>query len=259
MNEKTNLKNTGDDQSNLEKRYATARNVAIALNLPSHPAPTTCAAGTKNDGLPSRPSCFDALGDLPEAERFDDLWDSDSVRIRTRNIPSAYARQMRCLDDDSWHFGYVRNWEPQVLTASKRTDHTEISRRRFTETEPATVESISRLYRLSKDGVSNTLRAGTDSARGAFTSPRPIHYNRLSPLSQHAPRHLSTSATWTSYAWTRPTLPNTGVFQTPLPAATKRTARGTGSISGTWDNWRRGRGSLTPFAPFRSKYPKRRR
>jgi len=24
--------------------------------------------------------------------------------------------------------------------------------------------------------VSNTLRAGTDAARGAFTSPRPIHY-----------------------------------------------------------------------------------
>jgi len=85
---------------------------------------------------------------------------------------------VRCLDDDSWHFGYVRNWEPQVLTASKRTDHTEISRRRFAETEPATVEPTSRLYRLSKDGVSNTLRAGTDSARGAFTSPRPIHYEK---------------------------------------------------------------------------------
>jgi len=179
---------------------------------------------------------------------------------------------LRCLDDDSWHFGYVRNWEPQVLTASKRTDHTEISRRRFAETEPATVEPTSRLYRLSKDGVSNTLRAGTDSARGAFTSPRPIHYewrvytvfptgsastkpngtergksgtpshlpslallpqalSRLSPLSQHAPRHLSTSVTWTSCAWTCPTLPSTGVFRTQSPAATARAARGTGSLS----------------------------
>jgi DNA (cytosine-5)-methyltransferase 1 len=27
-------------------------------------------------------------------------------------------------------------------------------------------------------GISNTLRAGTDSARGAFTSPRPIHFEK---------------------------------------------------------------------------------
>ncbi len=31
--------------------------------------------------------------------------------------------------------------------------------------------------KLPASGVSNTLRAGTDAARGAFTSPRPIHYN----------------------------------------------------------------------------------
>jgi DNA (cytosine-5)-methyltransferase 1 len=38
------------------------------------------------------------------------------------------------------------------------------------------VEPISRFFKLSPDGVSNTLRAGTDGARGAFTSPRPIHF-----------------------------------------------------------------------------------
>jgi DNA (cytosine-5)-methyltransferase 1 len=38
------------------------------------------------------------------------------------------------------------------------------------------VEPISRFFKLSPDGLSNTLRAGTDGARGAFTSPRPIHY-----------------------------------------------------------------------------------
>ena len=37
-------------------------------------------------------------------------------------------------------------------------------------------EPISRFYKLSPKGLSNTLRAGTDGARGAFTSPRPIHY-----------------------------------------------------------------------------------
>ncbi len=37
-------------------------------------------------------------------------------------------------------------------------------------------EPVSRFYRLAPNGLSNTLRAGTDGARGAFTSPRPIHH-----------------------------------------------------------------------------------
>ena len=83
---------------------------------------------------------------------------------------------MRCLDNDAWHYGYPREWDPSCLTSSMRTSHTDISRRRFARTPPGQVEPISRFFKLAKNGVSNTLRAGTDSARGAFTSPRPIHY-----------------------------------------------------------------------------------
>src|SRR5260370_20529176 len=63
-----------------------------------------------------------------------------------------------------------------MLTWSARTTPIEISRGRFAETEPGDVEPISRFFKLAPDGLSNTLRAGTDGARGAFTSPRPIHY-----------------------------------------------------------------------------------
>ncbi|MCB1089134.1 MAG: DNA cytosine methyltransferase, partial [Verrucomicrobiae bacterium] len=63
-----------------------------------------------------------------------------------------------------------------VLTSSARTEHSSISKRRFLETEPGSVEPISRFFKLDPEGVSNTLRAGTDAARGAFTSPRPVHY-----------------------------------------------------------------------------------
>src|SRR5690606_34972430 len=49
-------------------------------------------------------------------------------------------------------------------------------RRRFSETAEGEIEPISRLFKLPSTGVSNTLRAGTDGARGAFTSPRPIHF-----------------------------------------------------------------------------------
>lgn len=123
------------------------------------------------------PTCKDALDDLPNAEDFEELTGSDSVQTHADPADlSAYAREMRCLSNDAWHYGHVRDWDPQTLTASLRTAHTVISRRRFRDTPPATVEPISRFYKLAADGVSNTLRAGTDSARGAFTSPRPIHY-----------------------------------------------------------------------------------
>lgn len=146
------------------------------LPLPSYPDAQTVAAGRANGGLPSGPSCKDALDDLPDAERFAQLKECDEVRTEAWGEPSAYARKLRCLDNEAWGFGYPRRWDPSVLTSSMRTEHTEISRRRFAETAPGEVEPISRFFKLSPHGVSNTLRAGTDSARGAFTSPRPIHY-----------------------------------------------------------------------------------
>ncbi len=142
-----------------------ARDVAV----PRYPLPEV---------LSQPPTCTDALDDLPNAEAFDDLIYSDAVRVEqdTADALSAYAKEMACLSNDAWHYGYVREWDRNLLTASRRTAHTEISRRRFRETRHGTVEPISRLYKLAPNGVSNTLRAGTDSARGAFTSPRPIHY-----------------------------------------------------------------------------------
>ncbi len=122
------------------------------------------------------PTCGDALDDLPDAESFESLRKSDTVRTKQRGHLSLYAREMRCLTNDSWRFGYPREWDESLLTSSLRTDHTDISRKRFSETQQGKVEPISRFFKLPADGVSNTLRAGTDSARGAFTSPRPIHY-----------------------------------------------------------------------------------
>lgn len=121
-------------------------------------------------------SCYDALADIPDAEIFDELLETDEVFFEYLNISSNYAALMRCDNEEGWRYGYKRNWNRKLLTSSLRTDHTEISRRRFLGATPGSVEKISRFFKLSADGVSNTLRAGTDSARGAFTSPRPIHY-----------------------------------------------------------------------------------
>ena len=145
--------------------------------LPDYPAAVNAIAGRRgSEGLPSGPTCADALDDLPDAEAFPSLVNADDVRVGRFGAPSRYAAEMRCLGNEDWHFGHPRRWDPSLLTSSARTDHTDISRTRFAETGEGQVEPISRFFKLASAGVSNTLRAGTDGARGAFTSPRPIHF-----------------------------------------------------------------------------------
>ena len=91
-------------------------------------------------------TCADALGDLPDADLFNALIGSDSVKAGGFPEPSAYAAGLRCLANDAWHFGHVREWNPALLTSSARTAHTDISRRRFRETEPGKTEPISRFF-----------------------------------------------------------------------------------------------------------------
>jgi DNA (cytosine-5)-methyltransferase 1 len=133
------------------------------LKLPAYPA----ALGRVTVG--------DALSDIPDAERFPALVGSDSVSADFGRA-SDYARTLRETGNKPVHFGYRRHYDHHVLTSSMRADHTKESRRRFAATEQGQTEPISRFHKLDPDGVCNTLRAGTNTDRGAFTSPRPIHY-----------------------------------------------------------------------------------
>lgn len=148
------------------------------LEIPSYPEPQFDPPKKRGNRtkLAPAPTCEEALGDLPDAENFEQLNESDSVRWSRWKTPSTYGLEMRAADPSLWHLSYPRTWDPNILTASTRTDHSVISRRRFSETKSGDVEPISRFFKLPPDGVANTLRAGSDSARGAFTSPRPIHY-----------------------------------------------------------------------------------
>ncbi len=162
-------------------------------SIPSYPAALSSAADAKMAvlGLPVGPTCRAALGDLPDVDRFHILLETDVVQTTIRSEVSDYAKELRCLTNDAWHYGYVRKWSPGLLTSSARTEHTEISKRRFARTNPGSVEPISRFFKLHSDGISNTLRAGTDGARGAFTSPRPVHYayNRCVTVREMARLH----------------------------------------------------------------------
>ena len=164
------------------------------LALPDYPEQITKAAdgrGKASLDLPVGPTACDAIGDLPDAEQFAVLQTTDEVRPDSWGQPGNYANELRCLTNDAWHFGFMREWDRSLLTSSARTEHTEISRRRFSETSGGETEPVSRFYKLSATGLSNTLRAGTDGARGAFTSPRPIHflYNRCITVREMARLH----------------------------------------------------------------------
>lgn len=116
----------------------------------------------------------EAIADLPNADDFKELETADNVRISFKTA-SLYARRLRGLATDPNDFSFTRKFEKNLLTSSLRTAHTELSQQRFLQTAPGETEKISRFRKLPLDGLCNTLRAGTDSARGAFTSPRPIH------------------------------------------------------------------------------------
>jgi DNA (cytosine-5)-methyltransferase 1 len=133
------------------------------LPLPHYPAPS-----------PERVTVWEAIGDLPNSDLFEALHTTDVVSA-TWETASSYARRLRGLARDPDNYSYRRNFELHSLTCSIRTGHSQVSQDRFAATPPGKTEPISRFRKLEPGGLCNTLRAGTDSARGAHTSPRPIH------------------------------------------------------------------------------------
>ena len=157
-----NARNYGIPQNRERLFLVGARN---NTQLPTYPRPVKYS-----------PTCAEALADLPDAENFHTLTTKGEVAVSLPRPHNSYAALLRCQSQKGWHYGYRRQWTPSLLTNSIRTNHSQKSRDRFARTPPGTRESISHFFRLPPNGVCNTLRAGTDSARGSFTSPRPIHY-----------------------------------------------------------------------------------
>lgn len=126
------------------------------------------------EALAPRPTVWEAIGDLPDADDYEELLVSDSTRVEFGES-SSYSALLRGIERDRTDYSYQRLFDHEVLTASLRTTHTPQSRSRFARTDCGDTEPTSRFRRLDPAGLCNTLRAGTASDRGAFTSPRPIH------------------------------------------------------------------------------------
>ena len=138
----------------------------------------TSTTGTSSNGdrprLNATPTVWDAIGDLPRVDDYPELLVSDTAPVAF-NQPSAYAEILRGAEIDSEDFSYPRPMDPERVTSSARTRHTPLSQQRFSSTACGETEPISRFRKLELEGYCNTLRAGTHSNKGAYTSPRPIH------------------------------------------------------------------------------------
>ncbi len=157
------------------------------LPLPKYPQPITKPAKSKAgyspelSHLPASPTVRDAIADLPTVENYPDLLTRDWVVEAKYKKSSEYSRRLRrphLAEDD---YSYPRNLElgkrlsSSLLTSSLLTRHSLTSQERFSATKYGETEPISHFHKLDPQGICNTLRAGTPSNRGAFTSPRPIH------------------------------------------------------------------------------------
>ena len=120
------------------------------------------------------PTVWDALQDLPVIENYPELYQQDWILTEFSN-PSNYAKKLRNLEIAKNNYSYKRQYDLTLLTSSLRSKHSTESMERFASTPHGKIESISRFHKLDPDGLCNTLRAGTPSNKGAFSSPRPIH------------------------------------------------------------------------------------
>jgi DNA (cytosine-5)-methyltransferase 1 len=145
------------------------------LPLPEYPKGThEPVKGNGSLFLDPTPTVWEALKDLPEADDYDELLERDWVKA-TFKKPTDYAAPLRGDVADDKDHSRPREFDRSLLTSSRRTMHTDLSKKRFLETKHGETEPVSRFLKLDPKGVCNTIRAGTASDRGAFTSPRPIH------------------------------------------------------------------------------------
>lgn len=141
------------------------------LRAPAYPEPIYVI---DENGDYGGPTVWDAISDLPRVDGYKYLLLSDDYDGRLGE-PSNYARILRgeCLDPTD--LSYDRNQNGNGLTGCMRTRHTAKTVRHFMRTGQGAYEEVSRFHRLARNGLANTLRAGTGPAQGSFMAPRPIH------------------------------------------------------------------------------------
>ncbi|MGA9058611.1 MAG: DNA cytosine methyltransferase [Terriglobia bacterium] len=141
------------------------------LKAPEYPKPIYVVG---RNGDYAGPTVWDAIGDLPLIDNYKYLLSTDEFR-GALGEPSDYAKVLRGEASDPDDFSQKRERNGNGLTGCMRTMHTAGTIERFRKTRQGAYEEVSRFHRLAKNGLANTLRAGTGPAQGSFMAPRPIH------------------------------------------------------------------------------------
>jgi DNA (cytosine-5)-methyltransferase 1 len=125
-----------------------------------------------------------------------DVFVGDDFGIPAKNITyNGYAKNFSTVPSGIFENCHVRNGIEHIW-GHLGSVHTQTSIDRFKETTPGEMETRSRFLKLSEVGLCNTLRAGTNSDKGAYTAPRPIHYQLPRCISIREAARLHTYPDW---------------------------------------------------------------
>jgi DNA (cytosine-5)-methyltransferase 1 len=125
-------------------------------------------------GQPARPTVMEAIADLPAIESSDRLFKLDHTKY-DREAENIYSKVARSIEVDPSDLSYPRIWDTTSCSGCLRTDHSDASVALYRATPPGVMVPGHKLPRLDPNGLAPTLRAGSDSTRGSYTAPRPIH------------------------------------------------------------------------------------
>lgn len=150
------------------------RKRVIVLAVRKDQTGTVCYPQGPCPGQPQRPSVDEAITDLPDVDADDTLFRQDVVPY-DKAPTSVFARVARGVLVDITDLSVPRKWDRAVCSGCTRTRHTRATIELYKSTPPGMTVPGHKLPRLDPDGICPTLRAGSDSSRGSYTSPRPIH------------------------------------------------------------------------------------
>ena len=109
---------------------------------------------------------------------------------------SKFRKSFNIKPQAEYSLCHQREITDKIVWGHLGSKHTQKSVDRFASTTPGKIDRVSRFFKLDAEGLSNTLRAGTARNKGAFTAPRPIHYQQPRCISIREAARLHTFPDW---------------------------------------------------------------
>lgn len=159
------------------------------LPSPQYPAPIY---GKDRDLLPLT-TVGNAISDLSKIPVF---IDKDCGIDIAKLDYSKFRKSFNPKPQGEYALCHKRKISDKVVWGHKGSKHTQKSIDRFASITPGKIDKVSRFFKLDAEGLSNTLRAGTARNKGAFTAPRPIHYQQPRCISIREAARLHTFPDW---------------------------------------------------------------